>query len=809
MRASSRPCSADSHVWTSPEWSGKDVILMKRFFSKQIAGRPLIWWRALVIIMAILVLMAVAGFDGPYAHSANAWIRIGNFSTHRVVCMSSYQNKLYAGLTNLSVCSYNGSSWQNTGFHFSNGEPTSIITFNNQLYVGTYQSSTGTEVWRYNGSTWTQVNTDGFGNPFVEDCNALAVYNNELYAVAYNLIGKFQVYKYISGTTWNQVDTGSWDVNNTGLCAASFGGYLWIGTENTVTGTEIWRYNGTTWVQANIDGFGLGSTVDSTHSFCIHNNKLYCGVGYMARVLTWNSGTSWSQIGSTGLADPSNNSDVGTLSSYNNILYAATITPSGPGTQVCSWNGSNWIPENSSGFGDSNNMGSYASAVFNDHLYIGTAGSSAQVWRDTDTPIPYSIYLAEGSTAWMDSCSEYISIENPNSTAVSAKLTYMVQDSGLVTGPTVSMPANSQATVNPQDTVGRAHFSTKVECLEGKTISADRTMIWNAGPGEEAHCAVGVTAPAKTWYLPEGSSQWGFETWTLIQNPNSQVANVTLTYMTDTGESIPIAHQVPAGSRESFNMATDIGSRDASTMVTSDQPVIAERAMYRNNRREGHDSVGTTAPAADYYLAEGATGYDVGYITYILVQNPQSSPTDVQVTYQTQSGQVAGPSFQMNPNSRKTIRVNDQLPPNTDVSTSVHGSQPLIAERAMYWNNGTGEACHDSIGMASAHTNFYLPDGETTGGRETWTLIQNPNSQAVSVEVSYLTPSGAGNVTKTETIPANSRQTYNMMAHSGISGRAAIKVRCLTSGKKIMVERAMYWNSRGAGTDTIGGYSDN
>jgi len=24
----------------------------------------------------------------------------------------------------------------------------------------------------------------------------------------------------------------------------------------------------------------------------------------------------------------------------------------------------------------------------------------------------------------------------------------------------------------------------------------------------------------------------------------------------------------------------------------------------------------------------------------------------------------------------------------------------------------------------------------------------------------------------------------------------------------MLVERAMYWNSRGAGTDTIGGYSD-
>jgi hypothetical protein len=29
-----------------------------------------------------------------------------------------------------------------------------------------------------------------------------------------------------------------------------------------------------------------------------------------------------------------------------------------------------------------------------------------------------------------------------------------------------------------------------------------------------------------------------------------------------------------------------------------------------------------------------------------------------------------------------------------------------------------------------------------------------------------------------------------------------------TAGKPIMVERAMYWNNRGAGTDTIGGYSD-
>jgi hypothetical protein len=125
----------------------------------------------------------------------------------------------------------------------------------------------------------------------------------------------------------------------------------------------------------------------------------------------------------------------------------------------------------------------------------------------------------------------------------------------------------------------------------------------------------------------------------------------------------------------------------------------------------------------------------------------------------------------------------------------------------MYWDKGTGEACHDSIGMPSAHSTFYLPDGQTSSGRETWTLVQNPNSSDVTVEISYLTPNGQGDVVFQDTIGANSRKTYSM-ADKGIGGRASVVVASETSGMKIMVERAMYWNNRGAGTDTIGGYSD-
>ena len=416
-------------------------------------------------------------------------------------------------------------------------------------------------------------------------------------------------------------------------------------------------------------------------------------------------------------------------------------------------------------------------------------------------------YLAEGTSDY--GFTTYVTIENPNTVAVTASVIYMTK-AGPKTRPDLKLPAMSQTVINPANDIGATDFSTKVTCKEGKTICVDRRMTWTGpgAPSPEGHSSVGVTAPARTWYLAEGSSKWGFECWLLIQNPGTTTAHCAVTYMIEGSGPQVFHHDVPAGSRASFNMADDIGPADASIKVTSDIPVIPERAMYRNNRREGHDSIGTTTSAKDYYLAEGTT--DWGFTTYVLVQNPNASANTVNITYMTPKGPVAQAPFTMEANSRKTINVNN-LPgmSRTDCSIHVQGSLPIIAERAMYWGAGTplGEACHDSIGMDSPHTTFYLPDGETYNGMETWTLVQNPNKINVTVEISYLTPDGKGIVTFNDIVPANSRKTYNMTDKIG-AGRAAIMVTSRTTNGKIMVERSMYWNNRGAGTDTIGGFAD-
>ncbi len=420
-----------------------------------------------------------------------------------------------------------------------------------------------------------------------------------------------------------------------------------------------------------------------------------------------------------------------------------------------------------------------------------------------------SWYLAEGTTAW--GFETEIAIVNPNADEVAVRVTYFTPD-GPVGRPDITMPPNSRVTINPasEDNLAATDFSTRVECLGGEDIAADRTMYWRGegAAGSEGHASIGATAPSTTWYLAEGSSAWGFETWLTVQNPGAGDATCQVTYMTEGWGQQTVTKTVPAGSRRSFNIADDIGAKDSSIRVVADVPVVAERSMYRNNRREGHNSIGVNELSRNYYLAEGTTAW--GFTTYLTLQNPNKDAAQVTLTYMTPDGQSKQPTLTVPGNSRRTVKVNDALP-GTDLSTRVESDLPLAAERAMYWDPGTGEACHDSVGASSPAMQWWLPGGHSGHGPgertfETWTCVQNPNEVPVQVRVTYLTPGGTGNKSFTDTIPAGRRMTYDM-ARLITNGSAGIKVESLTPGGGVVVERSMYWDNRSAGTDTIGGRS--
>jgi hypothetical protein len=108
-----------------------------------------------------------------------------------------------------------------------------------------------------------------------------------------------------------------------------------------------------------------------------------------------------------------------------------------------------------------------------------------------------------------------------------------------------------------------------------------------------AHDSIGASAADTNWCLAEGSTGPGFETWVLVQNPNDTEARVTLTYILGDSTRDGPTVTLPAHSRRTFDVADTVGQVwEVSTIVTSDKPVIAERAMYGNGRAWGTDSIG-------------------------------------------------------------------------------------------------------------------------------------------------------------------------------------------------------------------------
>ena len=419
-------------------------------------------------------------------------------------------------------------------------------------------------------------------------------------------------------------------------------------------------------------------------------------------------------------------------------------------------------------------------------LPTGVAGGAA-------TAAVSSWYFAEGTTA--HGFEEYICVQNPTLSDATVLATYMLSGGsggGQVQGDPFVVPAFSRTTITVSNEVESGDVSVKVE--GDREIICERSMYWNGRI--DGHDSIGVTAPRETWYLAEGCTDYGFEEYVCIQNPQARDAEVDITYMTSEGpvKRNPLA--VPAGSRVTVKVNDDLGPCNVSTKVESDRPVVAERAMYWDSRRGGHASIGVDSPAARWFLAEGST--DWGFDTYVLIQNPGGDDATVNVTFLTEDGEQKIGGITVPAGSRYTLDTRQSVG-STDFSTSIESDREIICERSMYWNNGTGKAGHDTVGVTEATYNCYLAEGCTAYGFDTYLLISNPNGEENDVQVTYMTSEGAvphGGIT----MAPYTRQTVHVNQYLP-PGDFSIHV---AGEYAIVAERAMYWHSRGGGHDSIG-----
>jgi hypothetical protein len=92
---------------------------------------------------------------------------------------------------------------------------------------------------------------------------------------------------------------------------------------------------------------------------------------------------------------------------------------------------------------------------------------------------------------------------------------------------------------------------------------------------------MGVNRAGSSWYLAEGCTRPGFDTYLCLFNPGDKSVEVRLRYMMNGGFTGEQVLTLPPRVRRTVRVDDVVGEGwDVSTEVTGSAPVVVERAIY-------------------------------------------------------------------------------------------------------------------------------------------------------------------------------------------------------------------------------------
>ena len=424
-------------------------------------------------------------------------------------------------------------------------------------------------------------------------------------------------------------------------------------------------------------------------------------------------------------------------------------------------------------------------------LLVAAAPASAQ----------YRRYLAEGATGTFFATK--LSLANPDeANAANVVLTF---DSGQGTTRTVPLTLVPGGTafidVGTVSGFESSDVSTTIE--SNRPIAVDRMMEWGLDAARRGYgTALETSTPSTStsWFLAEGSTVLGFDLYYLLQNPQATIANVTVRYLLSSGTVITRNYSMAPRSRTTIylNVIPGIEETDVSGDISSNVPIVAERSMYRTTPGQyyglGSSSMGVTAPATRWFLAEGATG--TFFDLFVLFANPSSSDANLRVDYAREDAVVITRNYVVRAHSRFSVFV-DAIPGLTDtsVATTVTSTNnvPIVVERAMYWPDGffNYHEGHTSAGTTQTARRWAVAGGDGDPDTFTYVLLANTENRPGQAVVRIMSPTGfVPSLERVVNLPPDSRTTVSLM---GMPARYGVLV---TSGGaspvQLVVESAVY-----------------
>ncbi|HEX2988700.1 MAG TPA: glycosyl hydrolase family 18 protein, partial [Chloroflexota bacterium] len=349
-----------------------------------------------------------------------------------------------------------------------------------------------------------------------------------------------------------------------------------------------------------------------------------------------------------------------------------------------------------------------------------------------------TLYFAEGSTA--SPFDSWFLLQNPAQSPASATVTFM-RDDGSAESRRYDLPPTSRLSIFANQIVPNSAFSTMVE--SSQTILAERAMY----AGFDGHDVTAVTSPSRLWYFAEGATTQPFHSWLLLQNPNQAATTAKVRFLLENGSVVEQGQFLPPRSRVSLFVNQILPDAAFSTKVESEQPIIAERAMYRFPGNAATAVTGVAAPSRNWYFAGGMpSGRNQPFDSWLLLQNPGSAPVTASITLFTPDGQQTAFQQFLPPTSRQSLFLN-QLTSASSYGIRVEATGEIIAERSIYLNATTAsgnqlQGAHATQGAPEMGKVWALPEGSTASPFTERISVLNPHASPRSVRFEFMLENG-------------------------------------------------------------------
>jgi len=267
-------------------------------------------------------------------------------------------------------------------------------------------------------------------------------------------------------------------------------------------------------------------------------------------------------------------------------------------------------------------------------------------------------YLAEGYTSL--TFHESVAILNPGGVAARVTLHLLPVDGRRARSVGLRVAAHSEviADINrllPHRALGVSIDSDQpVVVARTLTFSSDR-----AGTGFGLTLRTGGTTPATSWLFAEGSTLDRVQTFLTVLNPGRARARVTAQFYGSSGRALGRRTLIVAAhSRGTLKLNTFLKANDIASVVTSDRPVLIERAEYFGAPNSpyiaGSDVFGRNG-AATRWSFPGGPG--LGMSESILLYNPSAVAVAIEVTFYGRDGETRRFHFTVPPHARYGLSV--------------------------------------------------------------------------------------------------------------------------------------------------------